>query len=356
MIRVLALTRYGALGASTRLRTLQYVPLLREDGIDIDVSPLLVDAYLEGLYRRGRGPLLASLAGYTRRLAALTNQRAYDLVWLEKELLPWLPAAFERMLRQPYLVDYDDAIFHRYDQHPRALVRWLLGNKIDLVMRRAQVVVVGNRYLADAARRAGARELEIVPTSVDTQRYRPLAKDSGRNASGDFNVGWIGTPQTAPFLKTLTPVFERLHGSGGFRFTFIGVPAGLDVGVPYEAFPWTESDEVSLLQQLDCGIMPLPDLPFERGKSGYKLIQYMACGLPVVASPVGENQHIVREGVNGFLASQTDEWIAALQGLRDAADRGRALGMAGREIVEATYDCRRNAKRIAALLRAAVAQ
>ncbi len=106
MIRVLALTRYGALGASTRLRTLQYVPLLREDGIDIDVSPLLVDAYLEGLYRRGRGPLLASLAGYTRRLAALTNQRAYDLVWLEKELLPWLPYGAK-------IDDRFDSAFHR---------------------------------------------------------------------------------------------------------------------------------------------------------------------------------------------------------------------------------------------------
>jgi glycosyltransferase involved in cell wall biosynthesis len=349
-MRVLALTRYGDLGASTRLRTLQYVPLLRDAGIDVDVSPLFVDAYLEFFYRRGRAPLLVSAAGYLRRLAALTKQRAYDLVWLEKELLPWLPAAFERMLRPPYLVDYDDAIFHRYDQHPAALVRSLLGRKIDLVMRRAAVVVVGNRYLADAARRVGAREIEIIPTSVDTDRYRPVAKASVEGPSGDFNVGWIGTPQTAPFLRTLTPAFERLHESGGFRFTFIGAPADLDVGVPFDALPWTEGSEVSLLQRLDCGIMPLPDLPFERGKSGYKLIQYMACGLPVVASPVGENRHIVREGVNGLLASQTNDWVAALHRLRDAADRGRSLGLAGREMVEATYDCRRNAKRLAAVL------
>ncbi|MDR9769432.1 glycosyltransferase [Acetomicrobium sp.] len=97
------------------------------------------------------------------------------------------------------------------------------------------------------------------------------------------------------------------------------------VGVPVEILPWTEENEVAAIQNFDVGIMPLPDGPWERGKCGYKLIQYMACGRPVVASPVGVNRQIVEHGVNGFLANDTADWITALRELRDNAPLREAM-------------------------------
>jgi len=109
------------------------------------------------------------------------------------------------------------------------------------------------------------------------------------------------------------------------------------VGLPVEARSWSEASEVAEIQQFDIGIMPLPDEPFERGKCGYKLIQYMACGKPVVASPVGANTSIVRDGIEGFLASTDAEWMQLLGILCDDNALRQRMGAAGRVRVEAEY-------------------
>lgn len=129
---------------------------------------------------------------------------------------------------------------------------------------------------------------------------------------------------------------------------------GLEVrDVPVETRKWSEDTEVSAIQQFDAGIMPLPDAPWERGKCGYKLIQYMACRLPVVASPVGVNREIVEDGVNGFLAATPDEWVIALKQLRDHEELRQSMGMAGRKKVEAEYNIQVTAPKLGELLRSA---
>jgi glycosyltransferase involved in cell wall biosynthesis len=121
-------------------------------------------------------------------------------------------------------------------------------------------------------------------------------------------------------------------------------------GTVFEAMPWSEQTEVVELQKLDIGIMPLPDEPWERGKCGYKLIQYMALGLPVVASPVGANRQIVQDGVNGFLASMPLEWKAALAKLLENASQRRQMGATGRQCVEKIYSLHVQASRLIAML------
>src|ERR1043166_4686128 len=173
MINVLLLTRYERLGASSRIRFLQYLPALEREGFAFDVQPLLGNDYVRSLYggpKVGAGNLLSA---YWRRCGALRRRLKYDVVWLEKEALPWLPTWMEiaRLQGIPYVVDYDDAWFHRYENH------WLsplLGHKIDAVMRVARTVVAGNDYLARRARQAGARHVEIVPTAIDLRRYSGL--------------------------------------------------------------------------------------------------------------------------------------------------------------------------------------
>ncbi|MCZ6617343.1 MAG: glycosyltransferase family 4 protein, partial [Gammaproteobacteria bacterium] len=287
--------------------------------------------------------------------AALALQGGnWDLLWVEKELLPWIPGWLETFLLPEgtaLVLDYDDAIFHRYDQHPRPWVRSLFGSKIARLMRGASLVIVGCPYLADYAQRAGASRVEVVPTAVDTQRYLP--RDAART-TGRFVIGWIGTPYTVRYLEPLSGVLRELQDTGPVEFHFIGVPEGLDLGIRYQARTWSEETEVHELQQLDCGIMPLDDGPFERGKCGYKIIQYFACGVPAVASPVGVNKDIVIPGENGFLAGDRAAWLSHLRELRDDVGLARRLGEKGRTLIEERYSTELNLDRIAELLRSAV--
>ena len=287
-MKILLLSRYGSLGASSRVRFLQYLPYFQSQGVEVTVKPLLSDTYLKALYNGG-SRWRQVLKGYAIRVLALLTLRQYDVVIIEKELFPFTPAIAERYLNLfgvPYVVDYDDALFHRYDYHPNPWVRRLLGQKIDSVMRHAECVTAGNRYLAERAHKAGAKKVEIIPTVVDLNRYHPNKHKADAAA---LTVGWIGTPQTSRYLKPLLPVFEALKQEFPVRFVAVGANPDDFGGTPVEAWSWTEDSEVESVQQFDIGIMPLEDSPWERGKCGYKLIQYLACGVPVVASPVGVN-------------------------------------------------------------------
>lgn len=347
MKRVLALTRYSRIGASSRVRACHYQGLLRDQGIEFDTVPLFGDDYIEALYA-GRNRVPSTIGAYRRRAAALRGARHFDAVWIEKEVLPWLPAAFEFAFLPadlPVIVDYDDAVFHRYDMHGCAMVRRLLGGKIDAVMARADLVVAGNDYLAGRARKAGARRVEIVPTVVDPSRYVPSAD----RRSGPVTVGWIGSPGTVAYLDRVRSVVAELAGTAGIAAVAVGARPDQVAGSPFVARPWREDTEVAELSGFDIGIMPLADTPWERGKCAYKLIQYMALGIPVVASPVGVNREVVVHGENGFLAADACEWKTALEALAaDPALRAR-MGWEGRRTVEEGYSLPLWAPRVAAM-------
>lgn len=334
-MKVLLLSRYSRLGASSRLRSLQYLPYLEQAGMTVEVAPLFGDDYVSGL-STGNISKLAVIKAYWRRLCFIRKARQFDVVWLEYEALPWLPAWFELALlpkRVGLVVDYDDAIFHRYDQHRSALVRKLMGHKIDAVMRRANVVMVGNGYLGARAQQAGASRVELIPTVVDSTRYSVLDKAD----DAMLTIGWIGQPSTAKYLAQLAPVLQRLAERYALRVVAVGPQAQQFAHMDVEVRPWTENSEVAEIQQFDIGVMPLTDSLWERGKCGYKLIQYMACGKPVVATPVGVNSVIVQQGVNGFLASTEQEWFEALDALCSDAVLRKRMGDAGRARMEKHY-------------------
>lgn len=336
VIKVLALTRYSRLGASSRLRFYQYLPYLKQCGIAVEVAALFGDDYIHDLYSgKGKRPTVV-LRAYFRRIKDLLRFRHFNLVWIEKELFPFLPALGESLVNAfgiPYIVDYDDAIFHNYDLHPNKLVRFLLRNKIDNIMKQAAVVVVGNNYLGERAHRAGAKRIELIPTVVDIKRYRVIPK-SGRSP---FTIGWIGSPATSKYIHLIKPALSDVCKNGNAKVVLVGAGSIMLNDIPVEIKPWTEESEVDDIQTFDVGVMPLPDEPWEWGKCGYKLIQYMACGKPVVASPVGVNQEIVDHGINGFLARDVAEWVAALKQLRDNASLKQEMGYAGRRKVEEQY-------------------
>jgi len=345
----LLLSRYGRLGASSRIRFYQYLPFLETQLIHVETAALLDDSYIRDLNSGNSTDWASILASYLKRVRKLATSSQFDLVWVEAEVFPWLPDWGELWLawrRIPYVVDYDDAAFHRYDLHSSAAVRWCLGHKIDRVMKNAARVVAGNSYLADRARQAGAAHIEILPTVVDLQSY-PLSLS---HRGSDFVIGWIGSKSTARYLLPLLEVWRHALTWQGTSLRLVG-SGELDLsGVAADIMAWSESSEVQAVQSFTVGIMPLQDDPWARGKCGYKLIQYMACGLPVVASPVGVNSEIVEHGCNGFLASSQAEWLGALSQLRGQPELCEEFGRAGRKKVESMYSLEVTGPRLAELL------
>jgi len=248
--------------------------------------------------------------------------------------------------KAPYIVDIDDAIFHKYDRHRSAIVRNALGRKLDRLFAGAALVTAGSGYLEARAKAAGAKWVERVPTVVDLTSYRVVP----RPAADRCTIGWIGSPSTQQYLDTIRPVVKQLVSTGRFRFVTVGASFAEPLFSGHEQWPWSEDTEAKQVAEFDIGVMPLPDTPFERGKCAYKLIQYMACGIPVVASPVGANRDIVRHGENGFLAATLDEWKGALCRLADSPSLRHMMGAAGRADIEMRYSIQIMGPRVADLI------
>ena len=311
---------------------------------------------LQARYRTGAYGMAPLLRAYAHRFRALFNRYQFDLVWIEKEALPWVPLWLERVLLNgvPYVLDFDDAVFHCYDQHHNPWVRRFFSLRLDRLMAQSTLVVGGNKYLAQRARDAGACWVEVLPTVIDLDRYpAPSHTNNLTVANGVPRIVWIGSPSTTRYLQLLRDPLRALARANPFVLRVVGGGAVDLPGVRLEVVPWSEGGEVASISTCDVGIMPLQDSLWERGKCGYKLIQYMACGLPVVASPVGVNGEIVREGENGFLAGSVSEWVDSLgRILTDGALR-QQMGRAGRHRVEAEYCIQQTAPRLAGWLRAA---
>lgn len=325
---------------------MQYLPFLGESGVEVTVCPLLRDDYIRRLYAGQPTLWLSVAADYFRQAVRLFQARSFDCLWIEKEIFPNLPGWAEQMLRGmriPYVVDYDDATFHNYDLSASPL-KHLLARKIDRVMAGADLVVCGNEYLADRAREAGAARIEVVPTVIDLQRYTVV----DRTPRERIIIGWIGAPSTVKYLDLVAPVLADLSIEFPLQLHVVGAPfswPGLDV----IGIPWFEDTEVASIQQFDIGIMPLRDTPWEQGKCGYKLIQYMACALPVVGSAVGVNKEIIQPGANGYCASTLADWELALRDLIRDAELRYKMGATGRATVEQKYCLQVTAPKVAEL-------
>lgn len=335
-MRVILLSRYTRKGASSRLRTLQFVSNMSKKGIDIEVFPFFDDKHLEGQYKNGKTSFLNITKYLYKRLKCLMMNPKPDLIWLEYEALPWIPWFIERLFFPrgvPIISDYDDAIFHRYDNHRYKIVRALLGSKIKAIMKISSLVVAGNDYLYEYANQSGSKNIQLVPTVINLNTYKTT---SLKKNNDKVRLGWIGTPTTfRNYLKDKLPLFKNLADSEGFKISLMSAwskTKKIDSSIDF--LEWSEKSEVSFLHSLDIGIMPLNNSPWAQGKCGYKLLQYMACGLPVVASPIGVNSQIVEHGVNGFLADSDEEWRIAIKLLINDSDLRKRMGAKGLKKVE----------------------
>lgn len=347
MTKVLGLALYGPLAASTRYRLGQYVPGLAEYGIDLQIRHLLGDVYLRRTFGGKSKPWLAMAQAGWERLRDLRGQGGHDAIMLHCELLPLMPAWVERsLMSRPYIYDFDDAFYLKYRSGRLGRLRGVLGGKFDSVMQGATAITAGNQVLKDYALQHNPHTT-FLPTVVDTTRYLPERHDRGR----ELVVGWIGSPSTAPYLAELVAPLSVLGKESPVRLVVIGGQAPAIANVTVEEHAWSEDSEIGLINGFDIGVMPLPDSAWARGKCAFKLIQYMACGVPVVASPVGANVDVV--GTECGLVAATDiQWLEAFRTLRDNPGRAAEMGAAGRERVERNYSLHRNLPVLAEVIRA----
>ena len=323
------------MGASSRLRSYQYIKFLESSGYEVTVRPLYNDKYLENLYNSGKRKYLHIIYFYLRRIVHLYNIDKYDLIWIEKELFPYLPRFMESVLKfsqKPYIVDYDDAVPHNYNQSPNLLVNIFLKNKLSSLLKNASIVITGNKYLKTICLEAGALKVKIIPTVVDTARYKIKRK----HPSELIQIGWIGTPNTSKYIDVVRNTLLQLREKYNVGLIVIGDDSFFIEGIPIKNITWEEGTEINSLNEIDIGIMPLHKSLWEHGKCGYKLIQYLALGKPVVATPIGVNLDIVNKKV-GFLADNDIEWYKSLEKLILNPELRELMGNAGIDLVNNKY-------------------
>lgn len=354
-MRVLFLTKYPRRGPSSRYRVLQYMPYLEREGISCDIQSLHTDGYLESVYAGRKVSPRYFLQRFLARAGRILKASGYSVVFLQKELLPYVPPIFELALRlgsMKVVYDIDDAIFFFYTNTRNPFVRLFLGNKIPQALRWSHLVLAGNTYLERYAARYNRRTVYF-PTVVDPTRYRSTGlNDRGKDATGERPViGWIGTPETAPFLLQKAAVLNRIYQVTPFKMLAIGSSDLYIPGLDVETVPWSEERETSELARCDIGIMPLPSTVWAKGKCGLKLLQYMASELPVVSSPEGGARDIITHGVTGYIAHSDDEWRHYLSILLNDRSLRRCLGQEGRRCIEEKFTLSLWAPRMAELLR-----
>ncbi len=318
----------GRLAASSRFRVLQHVPALQRLGVEVRADPPRISKYssVPDTLRRhrwltpvaSRGLLAAKVAV---RLPHVVRSWRAELTWLEREIVPEA-LTLEPFLHRPLLFDVDDAIWLLSEGHERA---------VRAIAARSSCVLAGNDFLAEWFASA-APEVERVWTAVDAGRFMPAPRD------GPFVVGWSGSASTLGYLEMVSkPLARFLAAAPDSRFMVMADFAPDLPDLPAERVEfvrWAPDVEVSFLQQLSVGLMPLPDTDWGRGKCAFKMLQYLSCGVAAVVSPVGMGAQVLAMADVGLGAKSEGDWLEALLTLYRDRDRARRLGAQGRVLVE----------------------
>jgi glycosyltransferase involved in cell wall biosynthesis len=320
---------------SQRFRFEQYLGQLRASGWSVTVEPFLEHKIMPVLFVPGHTmrKAWAVTCGFLRRIRALRSIRTYDYVLLHREAAPLGPPLLEAALfalHHRVVYDFDDAIYLPNVSRANRLTliaKW--PSKTAYIAKRAWKVAVSTPYLAAWAGQHNANTF-VVPTTVDLDHHRP--PDRGKRRP---RIGWTGTNSTAKYLDLVRPALARLQSTHEFEFVVI---CDIDPGFPelrnYRFVRWTLESEIEDLCQIDIGLMPHTEGPWELGKAGFKAIQYSAVEAVPVVSNVGAGKSIVIDGRTGFVVpNDVDAWCQAIRRLLEDPELVEEMGKRGRELV-----------------------
>ena len=358
-MKVLALTSYPIEAASTRYRVAQFIKPLSERGITMTLRPFLDSALQASIYKRSAWPqtALGLSRAALRRVGEARLAHDADVLFVQREAMIFGPPIIEwlavRGFRRPMVLDLDDATYVSYTSPTYGklgkALKW--SGKTDELINWATLVTCGNRSIADYVADKGV-SARIIPTVVDTDVFRPVAKSQNRPPV----LGWIGTHSTFPYLETIFPVLQELAQTHRFKLKIVGAGTK-DVnlpGVEIENLEWNLDREIEDFQSIDVGLYPIDSTLYSgnwaSGKSGFKAIQYMAVGIPYVASPVGAIEEIGQNGITHLHATTSEEWYEALDRLISNVELRHTIGAAGRCHVVQHYSLSEQTEKLAAAL------
>lgn len=346
-MKILGLCSYPIESPASRFRLYQYVKPLAERGIDLTISPFLDSETFSRFYSKKNifhlsKRIVPALLKRTRDLISIKN---FDIIWVQREAMFFGPAFFESLYRnignRPMILDLDDATYIPYISPTFGKLGsfFKFFGKTDNLIKNSRATICGNRFIAEYVRKNGI-EAVIVPTVADTEVFKPIKKDNRDTVT----MGWIGTHSTFPFLESIFPVIRKLSEKHKFKLKIVGSGReSVEIkGVEVENLSWSLEREVSDFQSLDIGLYPITatDLVTKEwiiGKSGFKAIQYLACGIPYVTSPVGICAEIGRADITHFNAVAEDDWYKSLDMLLSNSLLRSEMGVKGREFSLQNY-------------------
>jgi len=352
-MKILFIVPYPTEGASNRLRVEQYIPYLESKGIEYRIRPFISKAFYRVLYSKGNylRKSIYFLSAALKRLFDIIISTRYNIIFIHRECFPFGPPFIEYILsklKKSIIFDFDDAIFLSSTSAPNNFVeRFKRPDKVSKIISLSKYVIAGNKYLADFAKKHNSN-VTIIPTPIDTFKYRP---QKSNRLDGKVIIGWIGSNTTKVFLYPLANVFKELSKNYHYvEFRIIGGDIHIDGLSSLKKKKWELETEIEDLQDFDIGIMPMPDNEWTKGKCGFKIILYMALGVPVICSPTGVNKEIVEDGKNGYFANSDREWIDKLSILIENPNLRYEMGQSGRDIVKERYSVEVNAPKFLAVL------
>lgn len=292
------------------------------------------------LYAKGN---LARKVGFVRRSIAkrradLACMDEFDIIFVCREALmtrsTWFERAFSRGSAK-IIYDFDDSIWLPNVSEANDRWKWVKDpGKTAKLIALSDLVLAGNNYLADYAKSFNLAT-RVMPTTIDTDEYlpRPMRQE------GPVVIGWSGSITTIQHFRHAMPALLELKAKYADRITFrvVGDGSFRQEELDIVGLPWKKETELDDLRAMDIGIMPLPDDGWARGKCGLKGLQYMALEIPTVMSPVGVNSDIITDGVNGYLAASTGEWVQRISALVEDAELREAMGKKARQTVVEQY-------------------
>jgi len=329
---------------SQRFRFEQYLLYLSQNGYQCDFSYLISAKDEKVFYKSGNYvlKLIIFIKCFVRRIIDVLKANQYDCIFIQREAFMTGSIFFEKWFKNQtnskVIFDFDDSIWLHNVSDLNKKFAWLKRpEKTSKIIGLAGIVFAGNKYLADYAMQFN-QNVKIVPTTIDTNEYIRVENEKNQN-DDRVCIGWSGSFTTIQHFDYATPILIKIKEKYGesVYFKVIGDSSYFNRELDVYGIDWNKDNEINELSQFDIGIMPLPDNDWSRGKCGLKGLQYMALEIPTVMSPVGVNVDIIEDSVNGFLAEDSEGWIAKLSLLIESASLRSSIGIAGRKTVLNKY-------------------
>jgi glycosyltransferase involved in cell wall biosynthesis len=337
---------------SQRLKFEQYYSSFEAVGYKVEARSFISEDFYKIVYKKGNffAKTFYSFLGYLRRLQTLFVLHRYDIVYIHLWVTPFGPPIFEwlyRKLSPKIIYDIDDLVYLNNTSKANPIVRFLKGrSKPILLIKSSDHVITCTPYLDQFVRKYNGNTTDISST-INTTLYKPKSNYAVKEK---IVIGWSGSHSTSKYLHLLDDVLHELAKSHSFKLLVMGDADFKLDGVEVEALPWKEEYEVDVIKSFDIGLYPLPDEEWILGKSGLKALQYMAAGVPVVATAIGTIHRIIQPGVNGFLVSTPDEWKQALINLMENEKLRQRVGKQAADTVERSYSINANKKHYLTIL------